>query len=250
MASYPPPPGGNVPPPGAGYPPPGPPPPGGPPPPPGPGGSWSPPPPGGGGAPWPPNQPPGGPGGPPPGPWQQPPPGGYGYGHGPGTGGYALPKASWGARLAAALLDFVIVGLFSVPALIALFAGPTEIERCSVDESGSITIGEDLNALCEGPTNGTWAAFFVLEAVAFVGGVAYFGVMEGGSGQTVGKRALGIRVADATTGQPIGTGRGVGRYFARWLSALPCYIGFLWPLWDDQSQAFHDKVVTTVVVKT
>ena len=82
-------------------------------------------------------------------------------------------------------------------------------------------------------------------------GVAYYGVLEGGdTGQTLGKKVCGIRVVDADTGRPgIGVGRGIGRYFARWLSAIPLGLGYFWMLWDAKKQTWHDKLVSTVVVK-
>ena len=82
-------------------------------------------------------------------------------------------------------------------------------------------------------------------------GVLYYAILEGGpTGQTVGKRLCGIRVVDANTGQPgIGVGRGVGRYFARWLSQLPLFLGYFWMLWDDKKQTWHDKLVNSIVVK-
>jgi uncharacterized RDD family membrane protein YckC len=82
-------------------------------------------------------------------------------------------------------------------------------------------------------------------------GVAYFGMLEGGpTGQTLGKRVCNIRVVDATTGQAgIGIGRGIGRYFARWLSAIVLLLGYLWMLWDPRKQTWHDKLVGSIVVK-
>ena len=32
------------------------------------------------------------------------------------------------------------------------------------------------------------------------------------------------------------------------LSALPCFLGYLWPLWDAKKQTFHDKIVNTYSV--
>jgi hypothetical protein len=32
------------------------------------------------------------------------------------------------------------------------------------------------------------------------------------------------------------------------LDALPCYLGFLWPLWDRKCQTFADKIMHTLVV--
>jgi uncharacterized RDD family membrane protein YckC len=81
-------------------------------------------------------------------------------------------------------------------------------------------------------------------------GVVYFGLLEGGpTGQTLGKKVCGIRVVDVDTGQAgIGVGRGIGRYFARWLSAIPFLLGYFWMLWDSKKQCWHDKLVRTLVV--
>jgi uncharacterized RDD family membrane protein YckC len=138
-----------------------------------------------------------------------------------------------------------------VPAYVALIAGPTKLEACSLDESGNIDLdGTIQNGICEVPTGGTWALFGVLLVVALVGTLVYWARLEGGDrGQTLGKQALGIRTVDLATGQPIGGGRAVGRYFARILSAFACYLGFLWMLWDPQRQTWHDKIVSSVVVR-
>ena len=87
--------------------------------------------------------------------------------------------------------------------------------------------------------------------ISIAAGVAYYGSLEGGAtGQTLGKKVCAIRVVDASTGQPgIGIGRGIGRYFARWLSAIPLLLGYFWMLWDSKKQTWHDKLASTVVVK-
>ena len=80
-------------------------------------------------------------------------------------------------------------------------------------------------------------------------GVVYYGYLEGSaSGQTVGKRGMGIRVCDLRAGGSIGHGRAVGRYFARILSAIPIFLGYFWMLWDGERQTWHDKIVGSVVV--
>lgn len=85
--------------------------------------------------------------------------------------------------------------------------------------------------------------------IGLVIGIAYYGYLEGSaSGQTIGKKAVGIRVIDFNTGGPIGYGRAVIRYFARILSAIPCFLGFFWMLWDKERQTWHDKLATDVVV--
>ena len=89
------------------------------------------------------------------------------------------------------------------------------------------------------------------QALSILIGLGYFAYFEGSpSGQTVGKKALNIRVIDFDTGGPIGIGRALLRYLARILSAIPLLLGYFWMLWDGQKQTWHDKLATTVVVPT
>lgn len=68
-------------------------------------------------------------------------------------------------------------------------------------------------------------------------------------GYDLGDRLVGQKLVRAATNEPMGSGWSVfGRALAHILDALPCYLGFLWPLWDAQNQTFADKVVSTVVV--
>ena len=89
----------------------------------------------------------------------------------------------------------------------------------------------------------------VLTIVNILVEMAYYGILEGGArGQTLGKRALRIRVVDFPTGGAIGFGRGVLRYFARYLSGIPLGLGYLWMLQEREKRTWHDKLVGTVVV--
>jgi uncharacterized RDD family membrane protein YckC len=79
--------------------------------------------------------------------------------------------------------------------------------------------------------------------------LAYFTYFEGGAtGQTLGKKALGIRVYDFREGGPIGYGRGLLRQFGKWLSAIPLGLGYFWMLWDKEKQCWQDKIAGSVVV--
>jgi uncharacterized RDD family membrane protein YckC len=81
--------------------------------------------------------------------------------------------------------------------------------------------------------------------------LAYYTYFEGSeSGQTVGKRALGIRVIDFRGGGSIGYGRAFIRWISRILSSIPCLLGYFWMLWDREKQTWHDKLATSVVVPT
>ena len=56
-----------------------------------------------------------------------------------------------------------------------------------------------------------------------------------------------MRSAD---GSYVGGGTAFLRELAHVIDGLPCYLGYLWPLWDDKRQTFADKICSTVVVRT
>ena len=90
---------------------------------------------------------------------------------------------------------------------------------------------------------------YALVAIAIP--LVYYAFFEGsGSGQTIGKKLLNIRVVDIDGGGPIGFGRGALRYIGRLASAFVCGLGYFWMLWDEQKQTWHDKIAQTVVVPT
>ena len=136
---------------------------------------------------------------------QQPPATSYG-GEGPSG-----PRASFGRRVVAYLIDSILIGIVYGIAY---------------------AISEPLG----------WVA-------SLVTGLIYFSYFDGSeNGQTVGKMALGIRVIDFRTGGPIGFGRGFIRWLGRIVSTIPCFLGYFWALWDKEKQGWQDKIATTVVV--
>jgi uncharacterized RDD family membrane protein YckC len=70
------------------------------------------------------------------------------------------------------------------------------------------------------------------------------------AGQTVGNRALGIRVLDADSGGSLTYGRAFVRFLVSYVSGLVLLIGYLWMLWDSRNQTWHDKVANSLVVKS
>ena len=139
--------------------------------------------------------------------------------------------ASWGRRLGEYLLDtLVLLAPLVVLVAIALAAGDP---------------GDD--------DGGSWAAIGLAYLATLVVPFIYFTVMHGrGNGQTLGKRWVGIRVADEPSGRSIGYARAFGRYaitFVFGLFIIPILVDYLWPLWDAKNQSLHDKVVSSVVVR-
>ena len=136
---------------------------------------------------------------------QQPPPTSF-----PGDGPSG-PRASFGRRLVAYLIDITIIGILS----------------------GIVyAISKPLSNV---------AGFLVY--------LVYFTLFDGSArGQTIGMMALGIRVIDFRGGGSIGFGRGFIRWLGRVVSTIPCFLGYFWALWDKENQGWHDKIATTVVV--
>ncbi len=65
------------------------------------------------------------------------------------------------------------------------------------------------------------------------------------SGQTPGKRVLGLRVM-RKDGTRLKLGNALRRQVGYWISAI-FYLGFLWILVDNKRQGFHDKIAGTIV---
>jgi len=70
-------------------------------------------------------------------------------------------------------------------------------------------------------------------------------ILAGRTGQSWGKRVVGIHLLGEQTGRPIGGGLAFGRELAHVLDGF-LYIGYLWPLWYAKRQTFADKVCGTV----
>ncbi|WP_433894221.1 RDD family protein [Streptomyces sp. CA-111067] len=125
------------------------------------------------------------------------------------------PLANWGLRAASYVIDTIVI---LVPYLIVRFA-----------------VGGAAGAL--------------LGVVIGLVGTLGLSYMEGTTGQTPGRKAIGTRLLRESDGQVVGFGLAFGRRLLHILDAIPCYLGFLWPAWDDKKQTFADKLVHTVVIK-
>ena len=141
--------------------------------------------------------------------------------------------AGWWRRVGATVLDGLIAIPFLIPGWIVLVAGPSEI-----DGRGGF----------EEPTGGTIALGLLLYLAGMIAYLVYYCRRVSRVGSSLGMSATGYRIIDARTGGNISMGKSVGRLFARYLSALPCYLGFLWPLWDPENRTFHDMIAQTRAV--
>jgi len=143
------------------------------------------------------------------------------------------PRASFGQRFGAFAIDIVIVVVAEI--IIVLILGAIIAAIANAGSGAAIAVASVLGLLA------------ILLYIALP--IVYFGYMEGQpSGQTFGKRALGIRVVDFNTGGPITMGKAMLRSVVRSLISGILLLGYLWMLWDPQQQTWHDKIAGTTVV--
>ncbi|HET7699508.1 MAG TPA: RDD family protein [Candidatus Limnocylindria bacterium] len=126
-------------------------------------------------------------------------------------------KASFGARFLAALIDFI----------------------------GLAIIGGILSGILGGGSGSTTSSG--LQTLLGVVYFCYFWSAQG-QGQTIGMRALKIKVVK-TDGSQLDLVGAFLRYVGLVISCIALFIGVLWVLFDPQKQGWHDKIASTYVVK-
>ncbi len=89
----------------------------------------------------------------------------------------------------------------------------------------------------------------LLLLVALGGAWLYAALLECSRWQaTVGKQWMGLKVADAQ-GERLSFFRATGRHAAKYLSALPCFLGFTMALFSSRGLAWHDRIASTRVIR-
>jgi uncharacterized RDD family membrane protein YckC len=200
---------------------------------------------------------------PPPPPPPPPPPGGFSQGGYPPSYPPAAPPpgyqmygmntppnlAGFWVRVGGSLMDSILYGLagsiFTVPGFILGVAAFKDCDRIT-DANGVSTISCAPGQL----KGGLLAAGIALGVVGFLlVAILYFRAL-GRTGQTWGRKIVGIRVVSATTGQPLGVGKAILRQIVESIVSGNClFLGYLWMLWDQRKQTWHDKIVDSVVVR-
>ncbi|AWZ18643.1 RDD family protein [Streptomyces sp. ICC1] len=184
-----------------------------------------------------------------------PPPPPYGGGGDPygGGGGHGMPDplagmpplADFGKRLAARVLDVLIIAV------------PLFLIQLAVGDRNRYTVktndGEDVTEVITKSYSGSGLVMTLISIAAYVGYDWWFTKKNG---QTLGKKWLGLRVAMLNDGSVPQSGAALGRAAVLWLPTLICCF-CLWPIAlvismlvdKPYKQGLHDKVAKTVVVR-
>jgi uncharacterized RDD family membrane protein YckC len=149
----------------------------------------------------------------------------------------AFRYAGFWLRFVAAIIDGIITNLVSGIAQFAVLG--------SFSTFGGITTEVGAEAM--------WAALAGRVGLAVALGTAIHACYEAffvaHLGATPGKLALGLKVV-RPDGGPVSLGRAFGRYFAKMLSAMILFIGYIMVGFDSQKRALHDMICDTRVIKT
>lgn len=86
----------------------------------------------------------------------------------------------------------------------------------------------------------------VLSLIVTVGYVVFY---QSYTGQTIGKKVMGIKVVDAQGNKPSAVTFFLRDIIGKMVSWIILGIGFLMIVWDSKKQGLHDKIASTYVVK-
>ncbi|MCW2751898.1 MAG: hypothetical protein JWR83_3008 [Aeromicrobium sp.] len=143
----------------------------------------------------------------------------------------ATPQASgatysgWGSRVGASIID-AAPNIVAFGVLGALFGS-------SKTTNGTATFH----------MSGAGFAIYVLFAVGWL--VYNLMYLQGTTGQSFGKKIVGIAVYQAGTSRPLGPGLTFARQLVHIVDLAPCLLGFLWPLWDKERRTFADMIMSS-----
>jgi uncharacterized RDD family membrane protein YckC len=161
-----------------------------------------------------------------------------------GVGSPWGPLAGWGTRVAAYLIDVLVqlVGIVPYVCGVVLFIAGAPSSKGTYSDYAPVKEADTTLMVLGG--------LLVLAGFGLMIGIQIWNrtFKQGRTGQSIGKKTMGIRLVDEGTGQPIGAAMAFVRDLAHILDQF-AYVGYLWPLWDAKRQTFADKILGTVVVE-
>ncbi|MGY0400025.1 MAG: RDD family protein [Ostreibacterium sp.] len=145
------------------------------------------------------------------------------------------PKyANFGQRLTAWLIDQIVFSIALIPIFMLLFETKTytEVEAQNIIKTQGLLELLPLNQ--------------ILIKTLIVLSITVFFWMRFAA--TPGKHWLKLKIVDADTGKNLSLSQSIVRYLGYFISAMPLFLGFIWILFDDKNQGWHDKFANSIVV--
>ncbi|AUG77474.1 hypothetical protein CFP65_2652 [Kitasatospora sp. MMS16-BH015] len=168
----------------------------------------------------------------------------------PAGAGAGVPRvAGMGRRVVARVVDGVVVAVVGVGAGVPLVASAVDHLQTKLDQAKAAAdaTGRQVQVWLVDPV--VLGKTGVLLGVLLLVGVVYEVLPTARTGQTFGKRLVGVRVVRAGTAEPPALGRSVARWLVGQAGAV-LVVGALWPFADsEQRRAWHDRAARTRVVR-
>jgi len=141
-------------------------------------------------------------------------------------------RAGFWLRLIAFTIDLVVLSTFSF--LLLLTGLLVSVFRTDL---GSL-------ALAAQPL---FSLHLLAEVAELLATAAYFTILHGETGQTIGKSLLGLEVC-TVDGERLGYSRALIRFLGYWLSFFSFGLGFLWVAINPGKRGWHDLLAGTMVI--
>lgn len=159
------------------------------------------------------------------------------------AGAYAVLNATdvvyagfW-RRVAALVIDAIVVTVAYYIVMVVMFIvmGAAAFSAFSSDNAGAAA--------------GSFMAMMVVIYLAYpvVSGLYYIGFESSSAQATLGKMAVGIKVADAD-GRRLSRTHALGRWASHLLCYLTLYIGYIMAAFSERKRGLHDMAASTLVV--
>ena len=135
----------------------------------------------------------------------------------------AVQYVGFGSRFLASIIDSVLVVMLTLPILYSIYGA--EYFETDASFKGS--------------------SDFIISYILPVLVVILFWIYKSA---TPGKMLVSAKIVDAKTGTQPTPLQCITRYLGYYVSMFALGLGFLWILWDDKKQGWHDKMAGTVVI--
>lgn len=153
------------------------------------------------------------------------------------------PIAGFGSRAGALIIDTLLSLIGFIPiiiGIIVMISGAPETDE----------YGYSVDGTANGGLLAIGGLLIGLGLLLMIGIQIWNRIFKmGRTGQSVGKKAMGIKLINEQTGQPIGALQAFLRELLSGIINQVFYISYLWMLWDDNKQTLHDKIVHSTVIQ-